>query len=207
MAPTGGDFAHMTGEAMLEFANSNMTKKTQGALNKELKALIPNWPSARLGVGSEEARAAWRAASSKKRKAAIKMMDVKFRDDGGLGIGEARLAVSDYKQIDSPDGGIMNVGQIDTGADLIPSNHPSYSTALRGEGLGRLPEGGRPYITELLEDQNAVWHQAGVSIPENDPLFLKRTEQGLPVDFPVEDFVKAMSQSQQGPPGMPTGPR
>jgi hypothetical protein len=25
--------------------------------------------------------------------------------------------------------------------------------------------------------------------------------------IPVEDFVKAMSQSQQGPPGMPTGPR
>jgi len=149
MAPTGGDFATMTGETMLSYAQSAMGKKDKSALNKTIKEFIPSWK----GVDSPESVEQFRSAPDAVRKAVMNQMDVDFRDAGGLSIGEARLSVADKKQLVAPDSGIMNIGEIFADQPMIMnSGHPSYPRGIGGQGLGRLEE--QHSIYELLP--NAV---------------------------------------------------
>lgn len=137
MAPTGGDFAHMTGETMLSYAESAMNKTEKKALNKKIKEYIPDWK----GVDSPESIKQFRESPDSVRKAIKNELDVNFREAGGLGIGEARLAVADPKQLTGQDAGIMNVGEIFADAPIIQqSGHPSYPRGVPGQGLGRLQE-------------------------------------------------------------------
>lgn len=159
MAPTGGDFASMTGETMLSYADAAMSKNTKKALDAEIKKLIPNWS----GVGSEKSIQQFRVAKDSVRKKVKKMLDVNFREQGGLGIGEARLAVTDPRQYTAPDTGIQNVGVIRAGAPLITqSGHPSYPYGVQGEGLGRIKEDVRIY--QLLKE---VAEARGIADPRN----------------------------------------
>jgi hypothetical protein len=142
MAPTGGDFATMTGETMLSYAESAMNKADKKDLNKTIKSYIKDWK----GVDSPESIEQFRNAPDAIRKTIMNEMDVKFRDAGGLNIGEARLSVSDKKQLLSPDAGIMNVGEIFADRPMImDSGHPSYPRGVPGQGLG------------ILEDQRGIY--------------------------------------------------
>ena len=46
MAPSGGDFAHMTGETMLSYADSSLGKTDKKQMDKLINKLIPNWKGA-----------------------------------------------------------------------------------------------------------------------------------------------------------------
>lgn len=135
MAPTGGDFAAMTGESMLNYANAAMSKSGKKALDKDVKRFIPDWK----GVDSPESILQFRKQSDATRKAIKGSLDVNFRNEGGLGIGEARLAVADPRQLLAKESGIMNVGEIYAGSPIIQaSGHPSYPRGVPGQGLGML---------------------------------------------------------------------
>jgi hypothetical protein len=137
MAPTGGDFAHMTGETMLSFAESNMGKGDKRSLNSQIKKFIPDWK----GIDSPESFDQYRTLPDAERKALKAVLDKNFRERGGLGIGEARLAVSDPSQLNAPEGYLMNVGRIFADKPMIEaSGHPSYPKGVPGEGLGRLSD-------------------------------------------------------------------
>ncbi len=137
MAPTGGDFAAMTGETMLAYADSAMNKTQKRLLDKSIKEYIPEWS----GVANPASVEQFRAAPDKVRKALKGMMDVNFRDNGGLNIGQARLAVADPAQLVAPDAGVMNVGEIFAGSPTVmQSGHPSYPRGVPGQGLGTLAE-------------------------------------------------------------------
>ena len=135
MAPTGGDFAAMTGESMLNYANAAMTKSGKKTLDKDVKRFIPDWK----GVDSAESILQFRKQSDTTRKAIKASIDKNFRNEGGLGIGEARLAVADPRQLLAKESGIMNVGEIYAGSPIIQaSGHPSYPRGVPGQGLGIL---------------------------------------------------------------------
>ena len=179
MAPTGGDFATMTGEAMLSFASSNMNKKQKRALDRAIKNFkstgsmvqgrrvneglqIQGWK----GVDDPSAPAVWRSTPDALRKELMNMMDVRFRDEGGLSIGEARLAVTDPVQASAADAQIQNVGRIFTDKDVIErSGHFSYPRGVPGEGIGRIdqPVG----IFELMPEARVGGAQRTVSDPAN----------------------------------------
>jgi hypothetical protein len=147
MAPTGGDFASMTGETMLAYADSAMGKMQKKSLDKSIKKMIPDWS----GVSDPESIKQFRNAPDKTRKAIKDMMDVNFREQGGLNIGGARLAVSDPAQMAAQDAGVMNVGEIFAGQPMVmESGHPSYPRGIPGQGLGTLAEDRN--IFELLPD-------------------------------------------------------
>jgi hypothetical protein len=171
MAPTGGDFAKMTGEAMLSYASANMTpavKKefdkavseyvTKGKMVKDKKTGESKLKGAGLsikgwkGVDDPSSVEAWRKTPDSVRKELMDMMDKRFRNKGGLAIGEARLAVSDPLQVGARDAGIQNVGEVFGGGDIIvKSGHPSYPYGVPGQGLGRLDD--QPMsIFDLLPD-------------------------------------------------------
>ena len=137
MAPSGGDFATMTGESMLSFAEANMNKGTKKKLDSKIKKMIPDW----AGVNDPKSVEQFRSAPDTVRKALKNMMDTEFRDAGGLSIGQARLAVADPKQLKGTEGGLMNIGEIFADKPLISgSGHSSYPYGVPGQGLGRLAE-------------------------------------------------------------------
>lgn len=136
MAPTGGDFAQMTGETMLNYADAAMGKGQKKALDKQIKKFIPDW----LGVSDPDSIAQFRLTPDKQRKAIKAMMDKQFRDEGGLNIGSARLAVSDPAQLAAQEGGVMNVGEIFAGSPILKSTHPAYPGGVPGKGIGTLAE-------------------------------------------------------------------
>ena len=159
MAPTGGDFASMTGETMLAYADSAMNKTQKNGLNKAIKKLIPDWS----GVSDPASVDQFRNASDSTRKAIKQMMDVDFRDRGGLNIGGARLAVSDPAQLAAQEGGVQNVGEIFADRPMImQSGHPSYPRGIAGQGLGTLAEDRN--IFELLPEVSKV---RGIFDPTN----------------------------------------
>ena len=147
MAPTGGDFSTQTGEAMLAFAASRMSKRNIAKANTAIKKVIPGWK----GISDPKSIEQFQNAPDAVRKDIKNMLDVRFRDEGGLSIGEARLSVADEAQLRAPDAGIQNVGRIDTSSPIIDaSGHPSYPFAVPGEGLGRI--GDDISVFELLPD-------------------------------------------------------
>jgi len=113
MAPSGGDFAHATGETMLSYAATSLGRSDKLKLDATMKQLIPDWK----GVDSPVSLAQYRALPDTKRKLVQNVLDKNFRDVGGLSIGEARLAAADPTQLNSQVGGLMNVG-------LIHANKP-----------------------------------------------------------------------------------
>lgn len=159
MAPTGGDFAAMTGETMLAYADSAMGKMQKRSLDRSIKKMIPEW----AGVSDPASVQQFRDAPDKVRKAVKNMMDTNFRDTGGLNIGGARLAVSDPAQLAAQEGGVMNVGEIFAGRPMImESGHPSYPRGVPGQGLGTLVEDRN--IFELMPE---VVQARGIPDPKN----------------------------------------
>jgi hypothetical protein len=146
MAPTGGDFAQMTGETMLAYADAAMGKMQKKNLDKSIKKFIPDW----AGVSDPASVQQFRGMPDKTRKAIKSMMDKKFRNEGGLNIGSARLAVSDPAQLAAQEGGVMNVGEIFAGNPLLRSTHPAYPGGVPGQGIGTLAEDVN--VFELLPD-------------------------------------------------------
>lgn len=133
MTPSGGDFANMTYETMLNYAESAMTKADKKELNKTIKEFIPDWK----GIDSRESIQQFRETPDLVRKEIMNQIDVKFRDLGGLNIGETRLAVADPKQLNAPDLDVMNIGEIFADKPLImQSGHPAYPRGVPGQGLG-----------------------------------------------------------------------
>lgn len=159
MAPTGGDFAAMTGETMLAYADSAMGKMQKRSLDRSIKKMIPEW----AGVSDPASVQQFRDAPDKVRKAVKNMMDTNFRDTGGLNIGGARLAVSDPAQLAAQEGGVMNVGEIFAGRPrIMESGHPSYPRGVPGQGLGTLVEDRN--IFELMPE---VVQARGIPDPKN----------------------------------------
>ena len=146
MAPTGGDYAQMTGETMLAYADSAMGKVQKRNLDKSIKEFIPDW----VGVSNPASVNQFREMPDATRKAIKDMMDKKFRNENGLNIGSARLAVSDPAQLAAQEGGLQNVGEIYAGNPLLESSHPAYPGGVPGQGLGTLAEDRN--IFELLPD-------------------------------------------------------
>jgi len=146
MAPTGGDYATMTGETMLSYADAALNKKTKKQADTMIRKMIPGW----AGIGSEEGTRQFRNAPDAVRKQIKNDLDVRFRNEGGLSIGEARLSVADPTQYTAPESGLQNVGVIYADEPLIRgSGHAAYETGIPGAGIGRLKEDVRVY--ELLE--------------------------------------------------------
>ena len=166
MAPTGGDFATMTGETMMGYASAAMSPAQKKKLDKAIRDYvtvgsidqntkkrvnaglrIKGWK----GVDDPRSVEVWRNTPDAVRKEIKdKVFDKKFRGDGSLSIGQARLAVADPAQVNARDAGIQNVGRIYTGKDPMQSTHPAYPYGVPGEGIAQLSGIDDVSIFELL---------------------------------------------------------
>ena len=158
MSPSGSDFATMTGETQIAYAAANMDRATKKELDKTIADYVTSgsWDKEAgkikgaglsikgwKGVDNPASIEAWRQTPDSVRKEIMdSVFDKKFRDRGGLSIGEARLAIAEPSQRYSPvDAGIQNVGRIFTDKDRIASSgHYSYPFGVPGESVGRLDD-------------------------------------------------------------------
>jgi len=166
MAPTGGDFATMTGETMMAYASAAMSPSQKKALDKAIRDYetvgevdrktkkrknaglkIKGWK----GVDDPRSVEVWRNTPDAVRKEIKdRVFDKQFRNDGSLSIGQARLAVAEPAQVNARDAGIQNVGRIYTGKDPMGSTHPAYPYGVPGEGIAQLSGIDDVSIFELL---------------------------------------------------------
>jgi len=118
---------------------------------------LPHWK----GVDSPESINQYRSAPKTVRDTIMQIMDRDFRDVGGLNIGQARLSVTDPRQINAVEGGIQNIGEIYAGQPMImKSGHPSYPRGVAGQGLGTIDQ--EHNIFELLPN---VVKERGIANP------------------------------------------
>jgi len=134
MKPTGIDFTHQTTEAMINYADTVLTRADKTKLNKLIKKVLPTWK----GIGSPNLQGILNKTTGEQRKAIQNILDVNFRD-AGISLPEARVAVSDVTQLNAPDATLQNVGLLDL-TRTNKSNHPSYNQALKGDPVGRIKE-------------------------------------------------------------------
>lgn len=161
MSPSGSDFANMTGETMLAYAQSAMGKGTKSALDSRIKKqFIPDWK----GIDDPASIDQFKKLSDKKRKSMKQqLLDKEFRNEGGLSIGEARLAIADPTQLTSRDATILNVGQVFPNRPMImQSGHSSYPLGVPGQGLGVSKD--KFNIFQLLQDYSK---SRGIKDPTN----------------------------------------
>jgi len=180
MAPTGGDFSTTTGELMLGYAAANMTKATKKALDKAMRSYrtkgsvvkgkrvnaglkVDDWK----GIDDPSSVEVWRNTPDPIRKELMNMMDVGFRDKGGLSIGAARLINADPTQLTAKDAGIQNVGRIFSDIDIFESDHPSYPFAVPGAGIGVLRNAGEATAFDLIPEARFGKAQKKVKDPAN----------------------------------------
>ena len=152
MSPSGSDFANMTGETMLAYAQSAMSSGTKKALDNQIKnKFIPGWK----GIDDPASIDQFKQLSDKKRKSMKKqLLDKEFRNEGGLSLGEARLAIADPAQLTAQDATILNVGQVFPDRPMIAqSGHSSYPLGVPGQGLGVSQD--KFNIFQLLKDYSA----------------------------------------------------
>lgn len=189
MAPTGVDYSTMTGETMLRYAQNNMNKTTMRSLNKDIKAIIPEWN----GMDDPMSIERFYSASGDDRKSIIQLMDKKYRDRGSLTSGEARLAVTDRSQYLNPDGTLRNVGMINPDAPaFVDDVHPTYNTALAGMGVGRFQA---PVQVYELFPQTAM---LGGFDPMNPPRNALRSLEMKPWSAIItEDLIKGIQARRQ----------
>ena len=135
MAPTGSDFAGMTGKTMLSYAAGNMPTTFKRELDGVMKLYIPDWK----GVDNPASGAQFDALPDKTRKLIQRKLDKDFRNKGGTTLPQARLAIADESQLKAPVGGFKNVGLIDTSQEALSgAGNPTYPSALAGDYIGTL---------------------------------------------------------------------
>lgn len=190
MAPTGNDFATMTGSTILSFAQSSLPSKTKKAMDKAIKKIDPDW----TGVDSPMMIDRFQSLGAGKRKQIQAMLDRDFRDQGGLSLPEARLAVSDALQLQSKDLTARNFIEIDPDKARIPTNNPSYDLSIIGEykGTAQAPVS----VLDLATDYSAKrgltgekFDQAKGDVKANEQYSLKQTRPAQPANPSIVDTL------------------
>lgn len=181
MGPTSSAFSHIPRGLMLRYAAEAMPARTQKRLAKEIATIIPGFKA----LDEPESVQAFLGATGKARRSLNKLMDL-YRTQGGLGMGEAVAATNDPAQAGLPLTSLRNVGAISAKSDVAPSAHPSYNTAIPGEGIGRLREavGALDFLPELRRSDDPFDFPVGVVPGESSPL---RALQMKPRGFVVDD--------------------
>jgi hypothetical protein len=138
LQPTSGNFSHMTTQVMLDALKSNLSKTKKKQLDKDIRAIVPAWKT----IETDNLEDAMKQMSGKENMALGKMLDRDYRNDG-LTLSQAGLAVADPDLVQSAQGTIKYIGEIEpslVNRIVTDHAHPSYDTVLRGHTIGKLKE-------------------------------------------------------------------
>jgi hypothetical protein len=156
MRPASPDFATMSTDIMVPYAQQVMSRSDKIALDRRIREgkgnkedemrPIPDW------VGIDNATPEYLKELGGDRKAVTKALD-EFRDAGSLSRSQARAIVTDPTQFEPVFGDIDMIYELDPQAvadrRFLDSNHPSYESALLGRPLGALRDTEKVNIFEF----------------------------------------------------------
>ena len=156
MRPASPDFATMSTDIMVPYAQQVMSRSDKIALDRRIREgkgtkedemkPIPNW------VGIDNATPEYLKELGGDRKAVTKALD-EFRDAGSLSRSQARAIVTDPTQFEPVFGDIDMIYELDPQAvadrRFLDSDHPSYESALMGRPLGALRDTEKVNIFEF----------------------------------------------------------
>ena len=156
MRPASPDFATMSTDIMVPYAQQVMSRSDKIALDRRIregtgsktddKKPIPDW------VGIDNATPEYLKELGGDRKAVTKALD-EFRDAGSLSRSQARAIVTDPTQFEPVFGDIDMIYELDPQAvadrRFLDSDHPSYESALLGRPLGALRDTEKVNIFEF----------------------------------------------------------
>lgn len=156
MRPASPDFATMSTDIMVPYAQQVMSRSDKIALDRRIregtgsktddKKPIPDW------VGIDNATPEYLKELGGDRKAVTKALD-EFRDAGSLSRSQARAIVTDPTQFEPVFGDIDMIYELDPQAvadrRFLDSDHPSYESALLGKPLGALRDTEKVNIFEF----------------------------------------------------------
>ena len=156
MRPASPDFATMSTDIMVPYAQQVMSRSDKIALDRRIREgkgtkedemrPIPDW------VGIDNATPEYLKELGGDRKAVTKALD-EFRDAGSLSRSQARAIVTDPTQFEPVFGDIDMIYELDPQAvadrRFLDSDHPSYEAALMGRPLGALRDTEKVNIFEF----------------------------------------------------------
>jgi hypothetical protein len=138
MAGSGSDFATMTGETMMAYADAVLDAADKARFNKIIAEKIPGFK----GISDPRGYQQFAQLTGAKRKALQNKLSTEFGEaGGGLTLPMVRGLIADPNQIDKPSFFLQNVGEIDPTRDVLTgTGHRTYSRGVPGQGLGILSE-------------------------------------------------------------------
>jgi hypothetical protein len=136
MGGEGSDFATMTGETMMSYADAALGKSDKNDMNRLIKKYIPDF----AGISDPKGQQQFADLTGAKRKQLQLDLSNTFGEEGGgLTLPMTRAMIADPAQLDKPSFFLQNVGEIDPTADIVTSTgHRTYSRGVPGRGLGVL---------------------------------------------------------------------
>jgi hypothetical protein len=187
MAPSGGDFNTMTSGAMLTHARNNLGKSDIKKADKLIKDIYPEFK----GVDDPDSINQLGQMSGDQRKAIINVMDVNFRDKGGLSLGQARLVVGDPKQYTARDAGLMNIGELDVDNPTITrSTHDAFPYDIPGQGKGVFKEDITAF--DLIPEKSADRGLTDTTKPRATDIRALSMNPELMTGVITEDLIKSI---------------
>jgi len=138
MAGTGSDFATMTGELMMAYADATLDAADKLRFNSIIGEKIKDFK----GISDPEGYKQFAKLSGDARKALQTKLNDEFGEaGGGLTLPMVRAMIADPNQINKPSFFLQNVGEIDpTRPVMVGTGHRTYSRGVPGQGLGLLSE-------------------------------------------------------------------
>jgi hypothetical protein len=154
MGGEGSDFATMTGETMMSYADAALGKRDKAAFNRVIEGYIPGFAGISDPLGYEQ----FAALPGAKRKQLQSDLAVKFGEEGGgLTLPMTRAIIADPAQLDKPSFMLQNVGEIDPTQEVSKTTgHRTYSRGVPGQALGTLGEDVN--VAQLLPDLSRIYN-------------------------------------------------
>ena len=191
MSPTGGDFSSQIGTPLLKYNRAKLHPSDVAEMDRDIAEIMPEWK----GVENDQSFRDFYATSGDTRKSVLNMLDKKYSLRGGLTLGEARMAATDTRLLNAPDGSIIMAGQLDPskGYNINPF-YDVYPASVHGRFLGEFD---KPYqMFEFLPD---IAKEGGFDPFTPPRSALRKIEVGNLGGVITEDMIRAAQDRRRIP--------
>ncbi len=186
LGPQGVDFDKNIATTQLSYNLANAPTDTLKLQDDILRMFVPGWKSA----SDPASMAAFYELPADVRKSVQLKLD-KLKNEGGLSLGNARVAITNPDYIDVPNQFLPAVAEIDVSGDITKNDNINYPYGLQGRPLGLLST---PLTApELVQPQGELsWGEKGAVRPQDVNLYFQRANTSGVLD---EDRMNKMSDA------------
>ena len=186
LGPQGVDFDKNIATTQLSYNLANAPADTLKLQDDILRMFVPNWK----GAGDPESMRAFYELPADVRKTVQVKLD-SLKNEGGLSLGNARVALTNPAYIDVPNQFLPAVAEIDVDGKITKNQNVNYPFGLQGQGLGLLSE---PLTANELvsPDGELSWGEKGPVRPQDTNFYFQRADTSGILD---REYLNKLSDS------------